>query len=439
MSTPDRDLFLGTADRIGTRLCRDAIWAGDRCNWLGPSMEFVSHRWAVVQKSFGPDLYGGTAGIALFLGHLFATVGEPLFRDTALAAARQALAQSNSLPPASRHSFYAGLTGLAYTLFALEECGAGDAGLGREAARLLEGLEREPPSEHALDLVAGSAGAIPALLALARKRPDLALGELALRHGERLLEAARRSAVGWSWDTLGLLGRDHLTGFAHGAAGIAWALLELYQETGEERFLEGAREGFRYEAHWYSPKHENWPDLRDFSSMPEIANGGQVYAHAWCHGAAGIGLSRLRATELLSDPLYRTQAAAALRSTSTAVHRALAEPQPDHSLCHGLCGNLEVLLYGGDVLGDAPLRATVLEVARRQASVYENAHLGWPCGVQGALETPGLMLGLAGIGYFYLRLANPDKVPDVLLIRDSVPAAGELVPTVSSAISRQLV
>jgi len=32
---------LPVADAIGARLCRDAIWAGRRCNWLGASMEPV--------------------------------------------------------------------------------------------------------------------------------------------------------------------------------------------------------------------------------------------------------------------------------------------------------------------------------------------------------------------------------------------------------------
>ena len=34
----------------------------------------------------------------------------------------------------------------------------------------------------------------------------------------------------------------------------------------------------------------------------------------------------------------------------------------------------------------------------------------------GGGETPGLMLGLAGIGYFYLRLFDPDGVPPVLIV-----------------------
>ena len=38
---------------------------------------------------------------------------------------------------------------------------------------------------------------------------------------------------------------------------------------------------------------------------------------------------------------------------------------------------------------------------------------GWPCGIPGG-RTPNLFLGLAGMGYFYLRLVDP-KVPSVLM------------------------
>ena len=34
--------FLETADRLGARICRDAIWAGGRCNWIGGYTESAS-------------------------------------------------------------------------------------------------------------------------------------------------------------------------------------------------------------------------------------------------------------------------------------------------------------------------------------------------------------------------------------------------------------
>jgi lantibiotic modifying enzyme len=48
------------------------------------------------------------------------------------------------------------------------------------------------------------------------------------------------------------------------------------------------------------------------------------------------------------------------------------------------------------------------------------ARHGWQCGGPQAVEMPGLMLGLAGIGYQMLRLAEPDRVPSVLVLAPPV-------------------
>jgi hypothetical protein len=45
----------------------------------------------------------------------------------------------------------------------------------------------------------------------------------------------------------------------------------------------------------------------------------------------------------------------------------------------------------------------------------------WPCGVPEGGETPNLMLGIAGIGHFYLRLYDP-RTPSILLL---VPRGAE--------------
>jgi lantibiotic modifying enzyme len=41
-------------------------------------------------------------------------------------------------------------------------------------------------------------------------------------------------------------------------------------------------------------------------------------------------------------------------------------------------------------------------------------HGDWRCGVPAGVETPGLMLGLAGIGYGLLRLGLPNRIPSLL-------------------------
>jgi lantibiotic biosynthesis protein len=252
-------------------------------------------------------------------------------------------------------------------------------------------------------MISGSAGAIPALLALSRLPGGGDLVEAAARHARFLIDSANRGDRGWSWATVENRYSD-LTGFAHGAAGIAFALLETFHATGDPAFREAAVEGFRYERSVFVPDQENWPDFR----FPP-KDGKTACAVMWCAGAPGIGLSRLRAWKLLGDPIYREEAEAAIRTTS----RWLAGSEDgNYSLCHGNAGNVELLLDSGE--------ASHREIARRVGEAgmrrYEEESVSWPCGIQGRGETLGLMLGQAGIAHFYLRLHDAQRTPSVLMV-----------------------
>lgn len=418
MTRSREDDYLETADRIAARICRDALWAGERCNWLGPSTERVGNRTGPVFRTFGPDLYAGTAGIALFLARVTAYYPERLYRMTALGAARHALSRADAVAPATRNALYTGLTGVAYALLELGE-GLDEEPMVEAGLALLE--EETPPAEQGLDVLSGIAGAIPVLIDVSRRYARPALLERAVRYGQHLLGKARRTPAGWSWNTMNLDaqgGQRHLLGFSHGAAGIAWALLELFAATGDPAYREAAESAFQYERGWFNPAHQNWPDLR--FSAPESGGpaAGQDFMIAWCHGAAGIALSRLRAYQLLEAPTYRQEAAVALQTTAGMIQQALAAPpqESNYSLCHGLAGNAAVLLYGYQVLGDEGYLELARAVGDRGVETYQREGLPWPGGVQGAGEVPGLMLGIAGTGHFYLRLIDAENVAPVVII-----------------------
>lgn len=400
--------FLEAADRIGARLCRDAIWAGDRCNWLGDAMEFAESRWQVVHRSLGPDLYGGTSGIALFLARLFSLTGEEIFKKAAEGGIRCALSQKHLLDPAISFGFYSGIAGIAYTLDQVGKLLDRDD-LAQQSIQLLEKLPREKIPGQSWDVISGSAGTIPVLLKFhAEGRQDFLL-DLALRHGEMLLDGAHRNGDGWSWKTMP--GTKDLTGFSHGAAGIAWALLELHGASKEQRFLEAGLSALRYERRWYDAAQENWPDFRS-----EGQPGAQICAAAWCHGAPGIGLSRIRTHQLLEDRESLTEATVAVRTTTRSLGASVQSGQGNYSLCHGNMGNAELLLAAADILGNSDSLTLVSQMAGQAIQQYQMGHNPWPCGVLNGGETPGLMLGLAGIGYFYLRLFSREKVPSVMMV-----------------------
>ena len=411
----EQSIFLEAADLIAARLCRDALWDGTRCNWLGDSMEFIGNTWSVVHRAFGPELYNGTSGIALFLARLFAATNERLYRVAAEGGVEQGLSRIKDISPPARIGFYSGLTGIAYALIVLGEL-LDNPGFVDKAFHLLQELSQDDPGEQGLDVISGSAGAIPALLTIYQTHRKDFLIDLAVRHGDHLLNTARQQEHGWSWNTLNMSGERHLTGFSHGTAGIAWALLELSQCTGQERFRHAAKQGFYYEQKLFSAEHENWPDFRsDYeSTAPEART--PSYTTAWCHGAPGIGLSRLRAYEISGEESYKSEAEAALRTTMKMLNQSAYAGQGNYSLCHGLAGNTELMIYASQVLGNADYKTIADQVGRQGIEQYQKSYSPWPCGVNGGGETPNLMLGLAGIGYFYLRLYDPVKNPSILIL-----------------------
>ena len=81
---------------------------------------------------------------------------------------------------------------------------------------------------------------------------------------------------------------------------------------------------------------------------------------------------------------------------------------------HGDLGNLEFVWQANRILDDSRSASSVRRVGASILTSIETD--GWRCGAPFGVETPGLMAGLAGIGYELLRLAEPDRVPSVLIL-----------------------
>lgn len=414
----DRARYLEAATRIGRRLCRDAIWWEGRCNWLGWMMEPHGGQWISVHRAMSSLVYDGTAGIGLFLARLAAYADDPIIRTTAEGALAQALGAVDSLADSGEYGFYSGLSGIAWscidagTALGSDELVARGRAIMRRAARLA-------PKDQRLDIINGSAGFIPALLAVAAQDQRGQLAEAAVRHGENLLRLAVRTDQGWSWDTLAMPNERHLLGLAHGASGIAWALAALGTATARADFLAAAQEALQYERAHFRAAEGNWPDLRSFAQPGP--SGEPPCMLAWCHGAPGIGIARLGMHELMpGEPALLAEAETAIRTTSATLGQ-VASGTGNFSLCHGDGGNADFLLMGAEVLDRPDLRRAAEAAGARALDRFEDAGMPWSCGVMGAGETPNLLLGLAGIGYFFLRLYDSTQIPIVLL-----PAAARL-------------
>jgi lantibiotic modifying enzyme len=108
---------------------------------------------------------------------------------------------------------------------------------------------------------------------------------------------------------------------------------------------------------------------------------------------------------------------AALRTVAGELRAFPHNSQPNYSLCHGVCGNAELLMAAARVLDEPDWLRMVESAALLGIDRHGDGSSPWPSGGAGAQETPSLMWGLAGTGYFYLRLAEPPAIPSVLLPR----------------------
>jgi type 2 lantibiotic biosynthesis protein LanM len=411
----DRGGLLSAARKVGERLDDLALRGDGDVTWIGLVM-VNPQDWALSPS--GPDLYDGLPGIALFLAYLGEILGEDRYTDLAQAA----LASVHRLrerPPAGVTSIggFGGWGGMIYALTHLSIL-CRQPQLVAEAEAVVGRLSALIERDRHFDMIGGAAGCISSLLALHHCAPSDRTLAAAVRCGDHLLAHAQHMPGGLGWISESVAS-EPLTGFSHGGAGIACALLELAAATDDGRFRSAALAAIDYERSLFSPSEGNWPDLRN----PEISrlNASRVeanFATAWCHGAPGIGLGRLLCLRHLDDTQVRSEIDAALATTLAHGFGS------NHSLCHGDLGNVELLLQAGLELKEPRWLA---EAARFSAIVLESIDRnGWLCGNPLGVESPGLMTGLAGIGYALLRLAEPRRVPSVLALAPP-PAISRLV------------
>jgi type 2 lantibiotic biosynthesis protein LanM len=401
-----RERLLAAAKSVGDRLITVALQDEQYIAWIG--LKLLSEKYWVLTP-LETDLYDGMLGITLFFAYLGAVSGQDTYTQIAKKSLKtiQHQISNQRISPNS----IGGFGGLGGIIYALTHLGAlwNDRELFEQAEQIAETLPDLIGCDEKLDIIAGCAGCLLSLLGLYQCYPSSKILTIAMQCGDRLIAKAQSMENGVGWVLQGM-GEKPLSGFSHGVAGIALALLHLAGLTGEMRFYDVAIAGIKYERSLFCPAIGNWWDLRNFKDT--VLAGAQSQPTcmvAWCHGAPGIGLARLLSLPYFKDRETNSEIDISLRTT---INEGFGG---NHSLCHGDLGNLELLLQASLTLSDPQWRE---HVDRFAAIILESIDkYGWLCGVPLGVETPGLMTGLAGIGYGLLRLADPDLVPSVLTMQ----------------------
>jgi type 2 lantibiotic biosynthesis protein LanM len=407
-SSPEITSFLKAAIDIGNRLEESASQAQDDISWVGVTL-LNGRIWS--PQPLGVDLYGGTPGVALFLAYLGLLSQQHQYTELAERTIATSVRQLELAKDVL--DLIGGFDGWGGAIYAITHLGClwQRADLMKRAYEYVELIPKLIPVDKRFDVTRGSAGCISSLLGLYRITGLGRALEIAIQCGDHLLTHAQPMEHGIGWVQENLSTRP-LAGFAHGNAGIAWALLQLSSVTKQEHYRTAALDALSYERNLFSATARNWPVLKDPIGEPN-SDKGDDFMVAWCHGAPGIGLARLKSLGSLDGAEIREEIDVALQTTLEQGFEG------NHSLCHGDLGNLDFILEASRTL-DKPLLDR--QVNQLSAMVLENAsRYGWLCGVPLNVQTPDLMTGLAGIGYELLRLASPSEVPSVLMMEPPRP------------------
>ena len=405
------------ARKIATELEARALQDADgSLNWIG--MGFVPEAERFQLQVLEDGLYDGRCGVALFFAGLYRVTQEHRFSELALRVLQPLRRQLEILDPdaqqrLARLTGIGGASGLGSIVYALVKMSQflKDATLLTDARRVASWITPELiAADRQLDIMGGAAGTILGLLSLYEATAETTVIEKAIRAklchcviacGKHLLDQqVSEDGAPKAWRTFN---ERALTGFSHGAAGIAYALLRLYSATHDRNYLEAALEGIEYERSVFSEKQANWPDFRSLEGRDS------GFPVQWCHGAAGIGLGRLGSLGIVETPEIKREIEIALQTTQKQGLQAI-----DH-LCCGNLGRVEVLLVGAQRLSRPDWR----QVARQQATnivaraKQTGAYQLFP-NLPNSVFNPGFFQGTAGIGYQLLRLAD-DGLPSILL------------------------
>ncbi|MFD6069795.1 type 2 lanthipeptide synthetase LanM family protein [Amycolatopsis lurida] len=368
---PDPERLLVAACGIADQIVANAFSDEHRSNWLG--IELVDDRyWTVLPM--GAGLGEGYCGVALFLAQLAELTGIARYRDLAAYAISPlpglftTLRADRELAATAGCGGLLGLGGVAYTIARLST---------------LVGLPAGDLIEQAVDLMPDATPETPSGFTT-----GLAGGVASMRsvYVQTGLDSALARADRYAGELLGRE-RPRERSFARGSAGIDW-VLRAHDRSGEEP-----------------------PGKADDRAESTVG---------WCDGLAGDALGL---AAHLPDPAYARDLARTIKRLADGA------PLKDLSLCHGESGVLEVLC----VLAENGHTGAAAAVRRRTGHLLAAIdQRGARCGTPGAVPSPGLLSGLAGIGYGLLRLGFGDRVPSALLLRPDRPhPAATVVPPVN--------
>ncbi len=411
-STRDTPDPTGRAWRMLDALCERSIDAGDGARtWVSTAPRTLPIPYRQINN--------GVPGLIVSLAIGCRAFGSSRHAETLARSARW-LARSAELPGAKVSGLYAGEAGVGAAL--LYAGGAlGDNELLAAAYDCAKRLRAHPFGCE--DLFSGTAGRLRFLVMLYLVANDKEVLSDALDCADHIHRSAIVSREGEAHWKIASANDEVLevASYAHGASGIADALLDLYEVTGDNLHRKLAVEAAR------------WVCDQSIVTLPsrsglDWGNGG-AFSGLWCYGASGVGILFIHLAQL---GLLRDATRIATAAGMTAATASRSAPP---GLCHGLDGPLHYILDLHQLTRDPEWLRQASDLAKLLDAFHVDDPRGYPAIVEAESDI-SFMGGDAGVATTLIRLADRGRTPPPLglaSIRDVLHRDRGQRPDVSGA------
>ncbi|EEM01679.1 Lantibiotic mersacidin modifying enzyme [Bacillus pseudomycoides] len=378
--------FLNEAKKIGDEIVDRAIVGDDFKDalWFGLNLD-NNEQFKLSPISI--DLYNGSLGIVLFLGILAKETNDEKYKKYAVAGLNY-IEEKVTHTNLHSTSAFSGYSSISYAYAYLGKIWNDQKLIdkSREYITKIDSLLIE--NETIYDFVGGLSSSLLVLVRLYEKFNFTELKPICDLIAQKLLNQASDQI---KTNTL-------LTGLAHGASGYAWPLLEYAYKMDQNHLLNDILTILDYENSKVNVNQDNWLDLRG-SENPDAPA-------FWCHGAGGIGTSRLMMSQLIEDATINDDLQKCIDILMTKGFGI------SHTLCHGDFGNIDFLLTYAQITKNNEYTKISREIGKYVLKQKEE-NGKWNFDQNGDVNIFGFMIGTSGIGFELLRLNNPD-IPSVL-------------------------
>lgn len=398
--------------KIGNHLLENSITGKENLQtdrtWIGLMMygkEEITTRISPVEY----DLYKGNSGIALFLGYLGVLTDDNKFKEAAIESMRPCIEYVKIILDYKKNNMFddenfeigafAGVSGIFYTLFHLGKI-LNNKEFIDFTYENIDFYINDMNTNKRYDIIGGLSGYLGVILSIYNKTADKSKKSKLLNMANQVYQTIEDGATYYSDDSVfwgSNLETEGYTGFAHGTSGISAMLMRLYAINKNPNILKLIEKSLNYERLMFNAKDENW----------YINAANDATSIGWCHGAPGILLNRLILKQNnYYDDFIDHEIQIAL---STTIKLGFGN---NDTLCHGDLGNLDILQYAADILGDSFLKNRCLNTYNEIYTDFINED--WNEGYFRSICIYGLMVGLSGCGYSILKNGSDLSMPGIL-------------------------